>query len=171
LMHKLEDKHHFLTRSEINIINSNNKNSINLLSKLDKILDSIPLFIPEYPTRISSYFGMRKHPVSGCKKFHCGLDFVTNKSGPVYAVASGMVSRANYSDSYGKIVEIKHQNRFKTKYAHLKKIMVNLGDKVIRGQQIGVQGATGKVTGEHLHFEVYLNNKLIDPLDFILHGK
>ena len=164
---RLDNIYHFLSRFESQILSNRKDEPIRALSKLDKILEFVPIMSPEYPCRLSSKYGMRKHPVKGQSKFHCGLDLITNCSGPVYAAASGVVEKVYYSATYGNLVEINHL-RFKTRYAHLKTSLVHKGQAVIRGQQIGLQGKTGCVTGEHLHFEVWLHGKHVNPFDFII---
>ena len=139
------------------------------LATLDKIINYVPLMVPEYQPTITSHYGFRKHPSNGRKKFHDGIDLKAHKSAPIYSSAAGKVSNVGRIKGYGNIIDIKHSNKFKTRYAHLKRIHVKEGDIVLRGQKIGEQGNTGNSTGEHLHFEVWLNGKHINPFDFITH--
>ncbi len=120
---------------------------------------------------LSSYFGPRKLP-NGRRQFHNGIDMAALKGTHVRAAAGGIVDRS-YEDplGYGKTIIIKHSKKFKTRYAHLSKILVNKGQKILKGQLIGHVGSTGNVrkTGKdasHLHFEVYAGEKRIDPLTF-----
>ncbi len=150
---------------------ASNEKSLRELAKLDNIIKAIPVFLPEYQPRVTSYYGMRKkHPVHGKKKFHCGIDLVSGKACGIYAAADGHVTMVTKLNGYGNIVEIKHTNNLKTRYAHLKHIEVKEGEHVIRGERIGTQGCTGHTTAEHLHFEIWLGNKHIDPFDFIAHA-
>jgi hypothetical protein len=120
---------------------------------------------------LSSYFGLRKLP-SGRKQFHNGIDMAALKGTRVKSAASGVVEKA-YEDpaGYGKTIIIKHNKIYKTRYAHLDKMLVAQGQSVKQGQLIGYVGSTGNVrkTGRdasHLHFEVYLHEQRVDPLTF-----
>ena len=146
------------------------KNGLEDIANLDHIVSNIPFFLPQNNLRITSHYGMRKHPIKKRKKLHCGIDLVGQKSTPIYSAASGKVSKIGRQGNYGNIVEITHERDLKTKYAHLKLINVNMGENVLDGQKIGLQGNTGKTTAEHLHFEILFKNKPIDPYDFIAHG-
>lgn len=172
LILRINNRYNFLTHSEITHFKKKPKNALAIpeLTILDKIASTIPIMLPQHNPKITSYYGLRKHPHKGQKKFHCGIDFADRKSTPIYSSAFGIVTNVSRLNGYGNIVEIKHSNKFKTKYAHLKKIYVNIGDHVIRGQKIAIQGNTGNSTGDHLHFEILLNDKHIDPFDFIAHA-
>ena len=115
--------------------------------------------------RLSSGFGKRMHPVLGYSKMHKGVDFAAKRGTPVYAAGDGVVERANIYGSYGKYIRIRHNSQYKTAYAHLrrfaKKIKKNINVK--QGQIIGYVGSTGRSTGPHLHYEILLNNKQINP--------
>ncbi|XVN42897.1 MAG: M23 family metallopeptidase [Candidatus Rickettsia vulgarisii] len=171
LLMNLDNKYQFLTHEQLYHVNKqNSSNSLSDLAKLDKTISSIPIMIPESNIRITSHYGMRKHPRKKCQKFHCGTDLISYKASPVYAAAEGRIINVGNKNHYGNLVEIKHSNKFITKYAHLRKIYVKTGEHVIRGQLIGLQGNTGNATGEHLHFEILLNNRPINPIDFISHA-
>ncbi len=118
-------------------------------------------------TRISSKFGNRIHPISGKKQLHKGVDFATSKGSHVESAADGVVEYVGNNGSYGKYVRIKHKSGYKTAYAHLDEYRKGLksGDKIKQGELIGYTGSTGKVTGPHLHYEVWHNNKPIDPMN------
>lgn len=175
LLSKLNTKYHILSKSQLSILRSSNKHSdsvksLAILKDLDEIVQTIPIMLGVYRPTVTSHYGMRnKHPIHGKRKFHCGIDLKARKSSPVYAAAKGIVVSAGKMRGYGNIVEIKH-GHFRTRYAHLKHIDVHAGSAVIRGQKIGTQGNTGNTTGEHLHFEIWLNNKHIEPFDFIAHA-
>jgi murein DD-endopeptidase MepM/ murein hydrolase activator NlpD len=175
LLLKLNDKHKFLSHSEVNLIKAkliqsdhSNIDIISILAKLDDIINIIPIMSPLYQATISSNYGIRKHPIYKRNKFHCGSDMVGAKSSSIYASASGIITNKAKMKNYGNIVEIIHSNKFKTRYAHLKSIEVKIGEKVLRGQKIGTQGKSGNATNDHLHFEIWLDNKHIDPYDFII---
>lgn len=147
-----------------------NKANTRDLARLDRIASHIPIMLPEYHTRVSSKYGLRHHPIKKKKKFHCGVDLIGSKSTPIYSAAYGRVTKVSRTGSYGNIVEISHERSFKTRYAHLSRIYVKEGETVLRGQKLGLQGKTGHSTGEHLHFEIWLREKHLDPYDFISHG-
>jgi murein DD-endopeptidase MepM/ murein hydrolase activator NlpD len=115
----------------------------------------------------SSKFGYRSDPLTGERRLHKGMDFRAKYGVDVFASASGTVIFAGVSGGYGNLIQIKHINGYITLYGHLSKILVHQGQKVKRGQLIGKVGATGRVTGPHLHFEIRLNGKAINPLPLI----
>ncbi|MBL4612819.1 MAG: peptidoglycan DD-metalloendopeptidase family protein [Emcibacter sp.] len=116
--------------------------------------------------RLSSYYGKRKHPVLGYTRMHKGLDFSAPTGTPIMAAGDGIVERASRYGSYGNYVRIRHNSTYKTAYAHLSKYGrgVKAGKRVKQGQIIGYVGATGRVTGRHLHYEVIMNGKQVNPL-------
>jgi murein DD-endopeptidase MepM/ murein hydrolase activator NlpD len=115
--------------------------------------------------RISSGYGMRKHPVLGYSKMHKGLDFAAPTGTPIYAAGKGVVEKAEWFSSFGRYIRIRHNNKYKTAYAHLHKIAkgVKKGARVKQGQVIGYVGSTGRSTGPHLHYEVHVNGKQVNP--------
>ena len=116
---------------------------------------------------LSSYFGMRTHPISGRREMHKGIDFAGKMGGPVIAVAKGVVTYAGKRYNYGNLVEIAHGNGVVTRYAHSSKILVSVGDTVEKGFQIAEIGSSGRSTGPHVHFEVLKNGREINPVRFI----
>jgi murein DD-endopeptidase MepM/ murein hydrolase activator NlpD len=116
---------------------------------------------------ISSAFGKRKNPFNGKSEYHKGIDFAGKAGSDVVAVASGVVIWAGKRSGYGKLVEIDHGNRFSTRYGHNKKLNVNVGDVVKKGQVIAKMGSTGRSTGPHVHLEVLERGKQINPYKFI----
>lgn len=114
--------------------------------------------------RLSSRFGMRKHPVLGYSKMHRGVDFAAPTGTPIYAAGDGTVEAAGRNGGYGNYVRIRHNGTYKTAYAHLSRIKVKKGSRVRQGQVIGLVGSTGRSTGPHLHYEVLQNNKQTNPL-------
>lgn len=116
---------------------------------------------------LSSYFGMRTHPLSGRREMHKGIDFAGKMGGPVIAVAKGVVTYAGKRYNYGNLVEIAHGNGYTTRYAHNSKILVSVGDTVEKGFQIAEIGSSGRSTGPHVHFEVLQNGREINPVRFI----
>ncbi len=116
--------------------------------------------------RLSSSFGMRKHPISGYNKMHKGVDFAAPKGTPVYAGGNGVIEYLGNNGGYGKYIRLRHNNEYKTAYAHLSgyKKGLSKGKRVNQGDIIGYVGSTGKSTGPHLHYEILFQNKQINPL-------
>jgi murein DD-endopeptidase MepM/ murein hydrolase activator NlpD len=113
---------------------------------------------------ITSYFGMRRHPILGYTRMHGGVDFGAHWGSPIYAATSGVVSYAGRHGGHGNYVRLEHGGGLGTGYAHMSRIAVSPGDQVNAGQVIGYVGSTGLSTGPHLHFEAYRNGQRIDPL-------
>ena len=113
--------------------------------------------------RLSSGFGMRKHPILGYNVKHRGVDFAAPKGTPIYAAGDGIIEKKGWNGAYGKYIRIRHANNFKTAYAHLSKFNKTPGGRVKQRQIIGYVGSTGRSTGPHLHFEILKNNKRINP--------
>lgn len=116
---------------------------------------------------LSSYFGMRTHPISGRREMHKGIDFAGKMGGPVIAVAKGVVTYAGKRYSYGNLIEIAHGNGYSTRYAHNSRLLVSVGDTVEKGFQIAEIGSSGRSTGPHVHFEVLKNGVEVNPVRFI----
>jgi len=116
--------------------------------------------------RLSSSFGMRKHPISGFNKMHKGIDFAAPIGTPIYAGGNGIVEYVGTNGGYGKYIRIRHNNEYKTAYAHLNsyKKGISKGVRVNQGEVIGYVGNTGRSTGPHLHYEIIYQNKQINPL-------
>lgn len=116
--------------------------------------------------RLTSSFGKRKHPVLGYVRSHQGVDFGASTGTPIYAAGDGVVERSNRFGSYGNYVLIRHPRGYKTAYAHLSKFArgMRVGKSVRQGDVIGYVGATGRVTGAHLHYEVYKNGVRVNPM-------
>jgi len=115
------------------------------------------------PGAVSSGFGMRHHPIDGVEKFHTGIDLRGKEGTPILAAADGVVRSAGTRGGYGNAVEIDHGNGVSTLYGHASELGVKPGDHVQKGQEIGEVGMTGKATGPHLHFEVRVEGKPVDP--------
>ncbi|MCB2076516.1 MAG: M23 family metallopeptidase [Novosphingobium sp.] len=114
--------------------------------------------------RMTSRFGMRRHPILGYKRMHSGVDFGARHGSPIFAVSDGRVSYAGRHGGHGNYVRIEHGGGLGSGYAHMSRIAVSSGTTVRAGQVIGYVGSTGLSTGPHLHFEVYRGNRKIDPL-------
>ena len=117
---------------------------------------------------ISGGYGYRDDPFTGQRDFHPAIDISTNKGRPVYATATGRVTRASRNGAYGNLVEIDHGFGLTTRYGHLSEFVVTAGDMVVRGDVIGSIGATGRATGHHVHYEVRANGRTINPRRFLI---
>jgi murein DD-endopeptidase MepM/ murein hydrolase activator NlpD len=120
--------------------------------------------------RLSSGFGLRKHPVLGYNALHKGIDFAAATGTPILAAGDGTIVMAGWFGSYGNYVKIKHNSSLETSYAHMNRIdsKIKIGKRVKQGTIIGYVGASGRVTGPHLHYEVLVNNKQINPINIKL---
>ena len=132
-------------------------------------LHALPTGIPmgkDY--RVTSGFGIRNDPFTGQLAMHEGLDFVADIGSPIIATAAGTVTRSAWDASYGNVVEVSHIEGFITRYAHLSKRLVEVGQKVQRGDTIAQLGSTGRSTGPHLHYEVIRNDRVLNPTQMLL---
>ncbi len=129
-----------------------------------KSIEKALMKTPINGARLSSTFGMRKHPILGYNKMHRGTDFAAPKGTPIMASGSGTVEVVKWWGAYGKYIRIKHNSKYKTAYAHLNSYArgIRPGTKVKQGQIIGYVGSTGRSTGPHLHYEVLVNGKRIN---------
>ena len=116
--------------------------------------------------RTASGYGYRIDPVYKVRKYHRGMDFACDIGTPVYATADGVVVAAKWLQGYGRTVEIDHGYGYRTLYAHLNKFSVKKGQKVVRGEQVALSGNSGKSTGPHLHYEVIVKGKPVNPINY-----
>ena len=130
----------------------------------------LPTIVPISSDRVGSIFGRRLDPIAGVGAMHEGVDFVADPGTRVIASAGGVVVGAEFHPQYGNLIEIDHGNDFSSRYAHLSKIDVKLGQVVKRGQLIGASGNTGRSTGPHLHFEVRFKGAAQNPARFLQSG-
>jgi len=116
--------------------------------------------------RLSSRFGMRRHPIQGYSRMHQGIDFAAPRGTPIYAAGDGVIESAGRNGGYGKYVRIRHNSTYKTAYAHMSRIAkrARRGKRVRQGQVIGFVGSTGRSTGSHLHYEVLRQGRQVNPL-------
>lgn len=127
-----------------------------------------PTFIkPLSGGKITSYFGKRNISLKGASTNHKGMDWGTPTGTSIYASSGGTVTTAGWLSGYGYCVYIKHANGVETRYAHLSKVLVSRGQWVEQGQKIALSGNTGRSTGPHLHFEIRVNGRAVDPLDYL----
>lgn len=136
-----------------------------------RVTSSAGFTMPVNGARISSSFGYRVHPVTGDYSFHSGVDFAVGCGTPIYATRAGTVKTADYEGNYGHYIRINHGLingvSFQSGYAHLSKYAVSPGDQVKAGQLIGYVGTTGRSTGCHLHFEIYKNGSVVNPMNYL----
>ena len=121
---------------------------------------------PVNGARLSSRYGMRRHPVTGFNAMHRGIDFAVPTGTPILAAGSGSVEAAGWNGNYGKYVRIRHNSTYKTAYAHMSRIApgISRGRKITQGEVIGYVGSTGRSTGPHLHYEIMVNNRQVNPM-------
>jgi murein DD-endopeptidase MepM/ murein hydrolase activator NlpD len=127
----------------------------------------IPSGMPIRGGYITSPFGERIDPFTGRESFHPGLDIGAYRGEPVRSVAAGVVTYAGVRDGYGKVVEIDHGDGYMTRYAHNSKLLVHVGEHVHSGEVISDAGSTGRSTGPHVHFEVWHDGKLVNPIAYV----
>jgi murein DD-endopeptidase MepM/ murein hydrolase activator NlpD len=134
-------------------------------------LRQLPAIRPANGPIVSGY-GMRHHPILKVRKMHAGVDFLLHTGTPIASTADGVVRRASYNPTYGKFIDIQHEEAgYMTRYAHLSEIKsgIRRGVRVERGQTIGLSGNTGRSTGPHLHYEVRsLDGRALDPMRFFI---
>ena len=131
----------------------------------------IPTQEPVLGVRIGSPFGYRIDPITGHTALHTGLDFAAPTGTPIYAAAGGVVIVQELNSGYGKMIEVDHGNNIITRYAHTSAVFVKKGDIIKRGQKIAEVGSTGRSTGPHLHFEVWVGGIAQDPRPFLDAGE
>jgi murein DD-endopeptidase MepM/ murein hydrolase activator NlpD len=136
-----------------------------------KLMKTLPLTAPLDKYNFESPFGVRHDPFNGRAAMHTGVDLSGPYKTPVMSTAPGTVVFAGYSTGYGKLVEIDHGNGIHTKYGHLNRILVNVGQKIGKHSPIGLLGSSGRSTGPHVHYEVVVNGTPQDPEKFLEAGK
>lgn len=143
--------------------------SLARMSALERGLDAVPQVTPTSlaMTSVSSGFGYRRDPFTGGGAMHAGLDFRGPIGAPIYAAADGVVSFVGRKSGYGNVVEIDHGNGLMTRYAHMSRFAAKVGTRIKAGSVIGAIGNTGRSTGPHLHFEVRINGRAVDPRPFL----
>jgi len=142
----------------------------NRLSKNVERLASTPSIMPTTGWLSSEFSRSRFHPILHKARPHEGIDLAAPYGTPVVAPASGTIERITTQTGYGLVLEIDHGNGVETKYAHLSRVLVHVGQRVTRGEPIAAIGNSGLSTGPHLHYEVHVNGKVVDPLTYVLPG-
>jgi murein DD-endopeptidase MepM/ murein hydrolase activator NlpD len=116
---------------------------------------------------LSSGYGVRSDPFRRTAAMHAGIDLPGPLGTPVYATADGVVGRAEWANGYGNLVEIEHGKGIETRYGHLSKLLVSANQRIHRGDLIGLMGSTGRSTGSHLHYEVRIDGRAVNPVPFL----
>ena len=139
------------------------KDKLEILRKINNAVERIPLTNPLAQYKVTDRYRMRAGSFLIKGKMHSGIDLAASKSSDIFTSAAGIVKYAGGMNGYGNIVIIEHGKNISTCYAHLQKIAVRKGNRVLLGEKIGIQGSTGQSTGDHLHYEIRLSNKPINP--------
>jgi len=141
------------------------------LDLLEQTVISIPSMQPVDRVIFTSSFGVRSDPFRGTAAMHAGVDIPGAIGTPIYATADGIISHAGVQGGYGNMVAINHGRGIETRYGHMSKILVADHARVRRGQIIGLMGSTGRSTGSHLHYEVRVDGKAVNPIPFLQTGE
>ena len=137
------------------------------VDQLEKAMTSIPSFRPATTSRFTSGFGVRYDPFSGYAAMHAGVDLAGRHGDLIYAASDGVVSNAGWSGAYGNMIELGHGKGIVTRYGHLSRINVHPGESVKKGEVIGRMGSTGRSTGTHLHYEVRIDGRAVNPVPYL----
>ncbi len=137
------------------------------LDAMEKGVISIPSIKPISSFTFTSAFGVRSDPFRGDPTMHAGIDLASPTGTPIYATADGVVGRAEWYGGYGNMVDIEHGKGIATRYGHMSRIVAHPGERVKRGDLIGYVGSTGRSTGSHLHYEVRIDGRAVNPIPFL----
>ncbi|MFM2268878.1 MAG: hypothetical protein RL757_2319 [Bacteroidota bacterium] len=158
-------------------IQSRSLDTLAVLAKnKEQMFASIPSIKPVREDQLArsvsllSGFGMRFHPIHRVMKFHKGIDFTADSGTPIQATGDGEVIEAGRDGGYGNTVKIDHGFGYVTLYGHMKQIDVKMGQRIKKGQRIGLVGSTGSSTGPHCHYEVHFHGKPVNPVHFVMDG-
>ena len=158
-----------LSPSSKNLNDTDKAALIAAIEEYTELFSKIPLGIPGN-AHLNSRFGMRRSPFSRRHRMHQGVDFAVPYGSEIKSTADGVVLSARWNRTYGQLIDVQHGKNLVTRYAHLSKRLVKEGDRVCRGQVIGISGSSGRSTGPHLHYEIRVRNRPIDPMKFIRLG-
>ncbi len=137
------------------------------LDQLEAGIIAIPSGRPVNMANFTSGYGTRSDPFRGSRAMHAGIDLAGPLGTPIYATADGIVGRSEYAGAYGNLVEINHGQGIQTRYGHMSRLIARPGQRVRRGELIGLMGSTGRSTGSHLHYEVRIDGRAVNPIPFI----
>ena len=137
------------------------------LDTVEQTVIAIPSMQPVTDLVFTSNFGVRSDPFRGTAAMHAGVDIPGPIGTPIYATADGMIARAERAGGYGNLVEVNHGKGIETRYGHLSRILVQPNTRVRRGQLIGLMGSTGRSTGSHLHYEVRIDGRAVNPMPYL----
>ena len=141
---------------------------VNLAKNKQEMLQHIPGIQPLKTYKYVSGFGTRMHPIYKTLRTHTGIDLVAPSGTKIYATGDGVVKSAKFERGYGKAIVIDHGYKYQSMYAHCSEILVHQGQKVKRGELIGLVGNTGVSTGSHLHYEIIKNGQKVNPINYFL---
>jgi murein DD-endopeptidase MepM/ murein hydrolase activator NlpD len=139
-------------------------------SRRSALIASTPTVWPVHGV-VASAYGLRTDPFTGGASAHEGIDISTSRGEPVLATADGTVLLSGWAGEYGRAIEIVHNDRYVTLYGHLQQTLVSEGQRVRRGDRVGLVGSTGRSTAPHLHYEVHLDGRTVNPLEYILESR
>lgn len=159
-----------LLRELLESIESRLRNVQSDVDKRNALAAATPSIWPAHGW-LSSTVGNRRDPITGERDFHAGLDISADRGSAVYATADGRVIQASYEGAYGNLIVLDHGYGLETRYGHLSGYRVRVGAQVKRGDIVGIVGSTGRSTGSHLHYEVRVNGRLLNPLQLLLNGR
>lgn len=145
--------------------------ALDLVDRMKSEARRLPIANPSPGHAISSNFGVRTDPLLGTPALHSGMDFRTPMGSDILATAAGTVAAAGWNGGYGRMVEIRHEDGFTTRYAHMSQILVEKGQEVSPGDVIGKSGSSGRSTGPHLHYEVHRHGQALNPIRFLKAGQ
>nr|WP_216603549.1 M23 family metallopeptidase [Ruegeria sp. HKCCD6157] len=162
------------TRGEVDELSAEEARANTLLKQMDQLnlyrlaAEKAPFANPVHSAvRFTSGYGSRRDPKTGGRRMHNGVDFAGPQGTDIFATADGVVTHAGWQSGFGRLVKIKHAFGIETLYAHNTKINVKVGQRVSRGDHIADMGSTGRSTGTHLHYEVRVNGKPVNPMTYI----
>lgn len=151
-----------------NLLAASFKEAADSLQSHRERLAATPSIMPTQGWLSSAFSRMRAHPVLHISRPHEGIDVSAPQGSPIEAPANGTVLRAGWENGYGNVVEINHGYGIVTRFAHASKLLVSRGQRVTRGERVALVGSTGLATGPHLHYEVHVNGRPVDPLRYVL---
>ncbi|MCD6308681.1 MAG: M23 family metallopeptidase [Candidatus Latescibacteria bacterium] len=152
--------------NKIGVLRNSLREIQQVIGKNHEMINNTPTIYPTESIRFTSPFGWRRHPVTGRRHFHKGVDFGGYRGQEIYATAEGVVVSAKWQGPLGRCVKIKHGFGYETLYGHMDKILVKKGDFVKKNDLIGLMGRSGTTTGVHVHYAILLNGKPQNPMDY-----